>query len=149
MNKKAASRCAWLILAMTFFGSLVRAQDVTIVVNSSLSISEITETQLRDIFIGAQAQFDNGTRAVPVLLKGGPVHEVFLHRHIGDTPDEFRTRWRRAVFTGQGSMPREFNSETEVLQYIEATPGAIGYLSRKPDRDRLKVLMIVAARRRS
>jgi hypothetical protein len=92
-------------MVILFLCSILRAQDVMIVVNKNFPISRITETQLRDIFIGVRSQFDKGTRAVPVLLKGGPAHEVFLHRHIGDTPDEFRTRWRRAVFTGQGSMP--------------------------------------------
>jgi ABC-type phosphate transport system substrate-binding protein len=115
-------------------------------VNNNVSMSDLTEAQLRDIFIGARSRFDNGTRAVPVLLKGGPVHEVFLHRHIGDTPDQFRARWRQAVFTGQGSMAKEFNTEAEVLHFIEITPGTIGYVSRRPDRDTLKVLTITGAR---
>jgi hypothetical protein len=50
-----------------------------------------------------------------VTLKGGPVNEVFLHHHIRDNPEEFRTRWRKAVFTGQGSMPKEFGSEAALL----------------------------------
>jgi hypothetical protein len=133
-------------MVILFLCSIPRAQDVTIVVNKNFPISRITETQLRDIFIGVRSQFDNGTRAVPVLLKGGPAHEVFLHRHIGDTPDEFRTRWRRAVFTGQGSMPREFSTEAALIQYIEVTPGAIVYVSRPPQNSSVKALTIRDAR---
>lgn len=146
MRVNVGSRAVLLMLVIVFARTLVRGQDVTIVVNSSLPVSEITETQLRDIFIGARSRFDNGTRALPVLLKGGPVHEVFLHRHIGETPDEFRTRWRRAVFTGQGSMPKEFSSEAAVIQFIEVTPGAIGYVSRVPENASVKSLTISGAR---
>jgi hypothetical protein len=60
------------------------------------------------------------------VLKGGPVHEVFLHKHIGDNPEEFRARWRKAIFTGQGSMPKEFRTEGEMLEYLESRPGRLG-----------------------
>lgn len=142
MGGKDPLRFVILAVAFIWLTSLGWAQDVTIVVNSGLSLSEITETELRDIFIGVRSRFDDGTRALPVLLKGGPAHEVFLHRHIRETPDEFRVRWRRAVFTGQGSMPKELSSEAEVLHYVEATPGAIGYVSRRPDRTKIKILTI-------
>jgi len=130
--------------AVLLLASLACAQDVMIVVNSSVPVSQITETQLRDIFTGVRTRFDNGTRAVPVMLKGGPVHEVFLHRHVGDTPDEFRVRWRKAVFTGQGSMPKECRSEAELLNYVEATPGAIGYVSRLSGSSTVKLMTVTA-----
>jgi len=129
-------------IAIILFGTLLRAQDVMIVVNRGSSVSEITEAQLRDIFTGARSRIDDGARAIPVLLKGGPTHEVFLHRHIRETPDEFRARWRKAVFTGQGSMPKEFASEAAVLDYVAVTPGAIGYVSRVKDPEAVKALSV-------
>jgi ABC-type phosphate transport system substrate-binding protein len=137
-----AIRTAVVVMATALAGTPARAQDVTIVVNRNLSSSAITETQLRDIFTGARSRFDDGRQAAPVLLKGGPVHEVFLRRHIGDTPDEFRARWRKAVFTGQGAMPKEFSSEAELLHYVESTPGAIGYVSHVSGREAVKLLTI-------
>lgn len=116
--------------------------DVLIVANKGVGVFEISSVQLRDIFTGARSRLDDGTRAVPVILKGGPVHEVFLRKHVGDSPDEFRTRWRKAVFTGQGSMPKEFTSEAAVLEYVAATPGAIGYVSRVNVADSVKVLSV-------
>ena len=103
---------------------------------------QFSRHQLRDIFTGARTRFGDGNRAVPVLLKGGPVHEVFLSQIVGDDPDEFRVRWRRAVFTGQGAMPKEFQSEAGVLGYVAATPGAIGYVIRVPDSNAVKVLTV-------
>jgi len=142
MRVKGAIHVAMLGIAITLLGTLLRAQDVMIVVNRGSSVSQITEAQLRDIFTGARSQFDDGARAIPVLLKGGPTHEVFLHRHIRETPDEFRARWRKAVFTGQGSMPKEFASEAAVLDYIAVTPGAIGYVSRVKDPEAVKALSV-------
>jgi len=146
MKRKRAVCLANAIAAILFASTLMRAQDVTIVVHRTVSVSQISETELRDIFTGARYRFSDGSRAIPVLLKGGPAHEVFLHRHIGDTSDEFRARWRKAVFTGQGSMPKEFSSEEAMLTYIEATPGAIGYVSRAPANQTVKLLTVSGKR---
>jgi len=118
------------------------AQDVLIVANRGVSASQISEAQLRDVFIGVRSRLNDGTRVAPVLLKGGPVHEVFLRKHIGDSPEEFRAHWRKAVFTGQGSMPKEFRSQGELLDYVEATPGAIGYVSHLNPKNSVKVLSV-------
>lgn len=133
-----------LCVAIVVTCEAARAQNVLIVVNKSSASSMITNSQLHDIFIGTRTRFADGSRAIPVLLKGGPVHEVFLHHYLGDSPEEFRVRWRKAVFTGEGSMPKEFASEAALLDYVAATPGAIGYVSRVPDPDSVRVLIVSA-----
>ena len=129
-------------LALIFACTAARAQDVILVVNKSVSISAINSAEVRDLFTGVRSRFSDGSRAVPVLLKGGPAHEVFLRNYVGDNPDEFRVRWRKAVFTGQGSMLKELNSESALQDYIAATPGAIGYVSRVTAGDSVKVLTV-------
>ena len=131
-----------LSMAVLAFCKSANAQHVIIIVNKQTSISQITVSQLREIFTGTRSRFNDGGRAVPVLLKGGPAHEVFLSHFLADTPDEFRVRWRRAVFTGQGSMPKEFASETAMLEYVAATPGTIGYVSRVVNPDAVKTLRV-------
>lgn len=122
--------------------SVVRAQDLLIAANKTVSISQVSSSQLREISTGAKSRFSDGTLAVPVVLKGGPVHEVSLQRLVGDSPEEFRMRWRKVVFTGQGSMLKEFASEAAMLEYIAVTPGAIGYVSRVSDPDAIKILTV-------
>jgi ABC-type phosphate transport system substrate-binding protein len=134
---------AWVLgLAAIFASFTARAQDVVIIVNRNVTLSAISEAQLRDIFTGARSRLNDGTRVTPVLLKGGPAHEVFLRNHLGENPEEFRTRWRKAVFTGQGAMPREFSSEAALLNYVASTPGAIGYVSRASVAEGIRVLSI-------
>jgi ABC-type phosphate transport system substrate-binding protein len=134
---------AWVLgLAAIFAAFTASAQDVVIVANKNVTLPEISEAQLRDIFIGSRSRLNDGTRVTPVLLKGGPAHEVFLRNHLGEDPDEFRNRWRKAVFTGQGAMPKEFSSETALLDYVAATPGAIGYVSRVTVAEKIRVLSI-------
>ncbi len=133
----------WLVLLLAFVGcwSAVRAQDVVLVANKSVQITEIRDADLRAIFTGQKTRFADGSHAVPVTLKGGPAHEVFLRNHVGESPDEFRAQWRKVVFTGQGAMPKTFDSETAVIEYVAATPGAIGYVSRISPQENVKSLI--------
>ena len=139
------SKTRWLILLIAFLGcgSAAGAQDVVLVANKGVRISEIKAADVRAIFMGAKTRFADGSHAVPVTLKGGAVHEVFLKNHVGESPDEFRARWRKAVFTGQGAMPKAFDSESALLEYVAATPGALGYVSRISPPDKVKCLAAV------
>jgi hypothetical protein len=135
----------WLILPLGLLccWSTANAQDVVLVVNKNVRISQVRDADLRAILTGEQARFADGSHAVPVTLKGGAVHEVFLKKHLGENPDDFRAQWRKAVFTGQGAMPRTFDSESALIAYVIATPGAIGYVSRVSPEDDLRCLPIV------
>jgi hypothetical protein len=139
-------RC--LMLMMLLFVSLgswsaAGAQDVVLVANSGVKISQITNAEVRAIFMGTRTRFADGSHAVPVTLKGGAAHEVFLGNYVGETPEEFRSQWRKVVFTGQGAMPKAFDSESALIDYVAATPGAVGYVSRISPQDRVKLLAAV------
>ena len=131
-----------LLLAFTACCSAASAQDVVLVANKSVQITEIKDADLRAIFTGEKTRFADGSHAVPVTLKGGPVHEVFLRNHVGDNPEEFRARWRKAVFTGQGAMPRAFDSESALIEYVSTTPGALGYVSRVSPQNDVKSIPV-------
>jgi len=139
------SKARFLILLLASLGSwsAARAQDVVLVANQGVKISEITNADLRAIFMGTRTRFADGSHAVPVTLKGGPVHEVFLKTHVGESPEEFRSEWRKVVFTGQGAMPKAFDSESDLIEYVGSTPGAVGYVSRISSQNRVKILATV------
>lgn len=138
------TRCLILLLGFISCWYPVCAQDVVLVTNKSVKISEIRSADLRAIYMGEKTRFADGSHVVPVTLKGGPAHEVFLRNHLGQNPEEFRAQWRKAVFTGHGAMPKTFDSELTLLDYVAATPGAIGYVSRiSTQDDNVKSLLVV------
>jgi len=137
------ARCLILLLASLGSWSEANAQDVVLVANRGVQVSEISNADLRAIFMGTRTRFADGSHAVPVTLKGGPVHEVFLKNHVGEGPEEFRSQWRKVVFTGQGAMPKAFDSESALIEYLADTPGAVGYVSRISSQNRMKLLAAV------
>jgi hypothetical protein len=85
-------RCLMLLLLASLGSwSAVGAQNVVLVANRGVKISEISNADLRAIFMGTKTRYADGSHAVPVTLKGGPAHEVFLRNYVGENPEEFRS----------------------------------------------------------
>ena len=58
-----------------------------------------------------------------------------------------RTYYLGLVFTGKGSVPKEFGSDAEVVAYVARTRGAIGYVSVAASVEGVKTLVVVPAAR--
>jgi len=130
-----------LLLTFIAYKPAASAQDIVLVANKGVQIFAIKDSDLRAIFTGSKTRFSDGSHAIPVTLKGGPTHEVFLQNHLGESPADFQAQWRKAVFTGEGAMPRAFDSEASLIEYVSNTPGAIGYVSRISPQDPVKRLV--------
>lgn len=130
-----------LFVSLLVLGTrFVHAQSV--VANASVKESEVSTDELRSIFTGASTHFKDGSHAAPVTLKGGPAHEAFLSQYIGKNDAAFKATWRGLVFSGQATMPKSFDSESDLLDYVAKTPGAVGYASKGAKHDGVKTLTV-------
>jgi ABC-type phosphate transport system substrate-binding protein len=116
--------------------------QVVIIANPSVRAGAISKTELSEVFTGAASSLKDGSRVSPVLLKAGAVQNAFLGQFIGKSDSAFRAGWRSLVFSGQGAMPKAFDSEAALVEYVASTPGAIGYVSESTAHNRVKTLTI-------
>jgi ABC-type phosphate transport system substrate-binding protein len=118
------------------------AQAVVVIANNTLKDQEISAADLHDVFTGSATTLRDGSHVVPVLLKSGRVHDSFLASYIGKSDGAFRAGWRSLLFTGQSSLPRTFDSEAGVVEYVAHTPGALGYVARSTPHEGVKALTV-------
>ncbi len=71
-----------------------------------------------------------GQQAVePVNLPvGNSVREDFLQAYLEQNDQQYTGYWLVRRYVGKGAPPQELGSVDEVIKYIQATPGAIGYV---------------------
>jgi ABC-type phosphate transport system substrate-binding protein len=105
------------------------AGDVVVIANPAVSATSISAEELKGVFLLTKSSLSDGSRAEPVLEKGGPAHEAFLSQYLAKTDSALQTYYRSLVFTGKGSMPKILPSDAEVVAYVAKTKGAIGYVS--------------------
>jgi ABC-type phosphate transport system substrate-binding protein len=130
-----------LLAAASIFAVHAQAQ-VIVIANPSVKATEISKSDLRDIFTGNATSLPGGGSVVPILLKAGTVHEEFLQAYIGKNDTAYRAGWRSLVFSGQASMPKSLDSDAAVVEFVAHNPGAIGYIGKATPHDGVKVLTV-------
>jgi ABC-type phosphate transport system substrate-binding protein len=119
----------FMLVALAFGAATARAADFKVIANSGIKVSEISASELKDIFLATKTSLSDGTHVEPVWEKAGATHEAFLKEYVGKTDAAVATYFRSLVFTGKGSMPKSVATDADVVAYVEKTKGAIGYVT--------------------
>ena len=114
--------------------------QVRVVANPSVTISQISSSDLKGVFLITKTSLSDGSRVQPVLLRSGNTLDDFVKAYIGKTANGLENYYRSLVFTGKGTMPRIFRSEAEMLDYVRRTRGAIGFVSAEGNIEGVKIL---------
>jgi len=129
-----------LLVAMMITGSAIA--EVYLVGHANAPDKSLETETVERIFLGKKSRWSDGSKIVPVMLKAGVVHAAFIKKILDRDVSQFSTYWKQAVFTGRGLPPKSFETEAELIDFVSSTPGAVGYVSRKPRTDSLRVITV-------
>lgn len=115
--------------------------DVRIITNPGTEIPPLKKKDIKDIFTGKRTRWNGSGKITIAILEDSETHSEFLREFVKKTPSQFRNYWRRKVFTGEGTFPRTFGSEAELMDFVAATKGAVGYIGSPPKKN-VKVIEI-------
>jgi ABC-type phosphate transport system substrate-binding protein len=132
----------FLVLAGALLGAGRAQAQVIVIANPGVKAVAVSKDDLRDLFTGATSSLKGESNTVPVLLKAGAAHEEFLASIVGKNDGAFRASWRSLVFSGQATMPRTFDSEAAMVEFVARTAGAIGYIGKATPHEGVKVLAV-------
>ena len=132
---------AILGMELLFRGS-AHAGDVIIIANKNAPASSMSKEDIRIVFLAKKDQWDNGQKIDFVILQDCPEHADFLMKYLKKTSSQFQRYFKTLIFTGKGRAPRAFKTEKELVAYVAATEGAIGYVSTGTDISSVRVLTV-------
>ncbi|MCP4114729.1 MAG: hypothetical protein GY737_04865, partial [Desulfobacteraceae bacterium] len=125
------------IVAMALFAGAASAETV-IICNPGVQETEIPQKELQKIFLGKMTKWSDNSRINIVVLKDPDQHKLFLKSYIRRTNSQWKSHWKKMVFTGKGVKPRQFDDTGAYLEYIASTPGAVGYVDAGLAKDTVK-----------
>jgi len=100
-----------------------------VVVNSGNPASSVSRDQLSALFL-KKAPWPNGQSVQPIdLAEDSPVRRAFTSTVHGRPVGAVKAYWQQKVFSGRDVPPPEKATDAAVLAFVEANPGAIGYVS--------------------
>lgn len=113
--------------------------ELVVVAHPHTQVSQLTRSELINIFMGRYRKLPSGVAALPVDL--APLKARFYRQLVNKDIAEINSYWARLVFSGQAAPPIQIQDEAEMLDYIRRNPGAIGFVDSADVPQDLVVLM--------
>ncbi len=101
-----------------------------VIVHASNPIDALSRAQLSLYFLRKSRSWPSGRPIAAVdLEKGSPTRAAFSQDVLHKSVAEVIAYWRQQIFAGRAVPPAEKRGDAEVVAFVEANEGAIGYVS--------------------
>ena len=118
--------------------STARAGDLVVIANKGVAIETIPQSVISDIYMNKKTTWDSGEQLVVVLMVKGVTHNRFVKDVLNTTAYNLRQIWQQVIFSGQGKIPFIVKQESDVVERVQNTEGAIGYIDSETPHEGVK-----------
>lgn len=102
--------------------------EVAVIVSLD-NASEISDKDIKRLFLAKVKKFDGGQAAAAVNLpEGNSTRLEFEKKLLKKSPNQLKAYWSRLIFTGKARPPKELASDDEIKALVAADAGTIGYI---------------------
>ena len=142
-------RRAFLALPLASLGWVLAARageapaEFRVIAHAGRPETSVERAFVADVFLKNVTRWANDDAARPVDQRpDSDVRKRFSESVLRRTVAAVKTYWQQRIFSGRGVPPPEVESDEAVVQYVEAHPGAIGYISGSAPHGKTKVLTV-------
>ena len=110
--------------------AVAQSGGFVVVVNANNPMSSISKSDLSKLFTKKTRSWPSGAAAMPVdLATGNPVRDAFTEKVHGKSTRAIGSYWQQQIFSGRDVPPPERKSDDEVLDFVRANAGGVGYVA--------------------
>jgi ABC-type phosphate transport system substrate-binding protein len=126
MNK---IRLLLAMAALALCAGRASAQGYVVVVNAANPVASLSKDKANNIFLKRVVKWDDGKPVVAINQdKSSKARDAFTRAVHGKAVTAVDSYWQQQIFAGKDAPPAERGSDADVLAFVRATPGAIGYV---------------------
>lgn len=130
------TRSLSFILALS--AGLAFADGVAII--GSAELPKLDGVTIQKLFTGRVVELNGTQISVVNAPPGNAVRARFLAAFLNQDEEKYIAYWTVRKFIGKGRPPLELDSSAAIIQYVQSTPGAIGYVGTADLKPGLNVL---------
>jgi ABC-type phosphate transport system substrate-binding protein len=105
------------------------AEPFVVIVNAGNPVSTVAGDQLSSLFLKKVTQWSGGLPALPVDLGAdSPVRDSFSRQVHHKGTSAVKAYWQQMIFSGREVPPPEKASAREVVAFVSANRGGVGYV---------------------
>ncbi len=131
------------ILLSGVFVLAAAPQGYKVVAHSKVPADRLTRAEISKLFLKKSTKWSDGSAVVPVdQALSSQVRDAFSRDVHGKGAAAVDAYWQKQIFSGRDLPPVTKANDAEVLAYVRANSGAIGYVSTTADTGSLKVIEV-------
>jgi len=131
-----------LVVLTLLAGMSIAVADSVLIANPGVAESALTKNQVESMLLGKSKNWPSGSRVKLCIAKSGDASASGIKTYASKTLAQFNLYWRKLAFSGKGKPPNQVGSDADVLAYVAANPGAIGFVTAGQSTDGAKVISI-------
>ena len=134
---KVVIRAFLLMLASA--GGVASAAGVVVIGHPNLK--RLDAPTVARIYTGKVIEVDGVSVTAVNASSGSSVRNRFLQVYLNQDEDRYTAYWTVRRYIGKGASPRELPGSADVINYVNSTPGAIGYIDEADIQPGVNVLL--------
>ncbi|HEX2833186.1 MAG TPA: hypothetical protein VHW00_09235 [Thermoanaerobaculia bacterium] len=131
------------VMLLLIASGTAHAAAFKVIVNDSVKVQSLPKKAVSDLFLKKSVKWEGG-RAVVVVdqVEAAEVRDAFSRAVHGKPAAAIKSYWTQQIFAGRDVPPVEKKSDAEVLAFVRANAGAIGYVADSTATDGVRVLEV-------
>ncbi len=131
-----------LVLHLMLAGPLAQAQDrdaVVLIGHAGVPTLDIATVQR--LYTGRAVEAGGVALVLANAAPGSRLRERFMASVMNQEDAKYVAYWTVRRHIGKGTPPRDLKTAAEVIEFVQATPGAVGYVPASEIKPGLNVLL--------
>lgn len=115
-------------------------RDAPVLIGNA-SVPRIDLVTAQRLYTGRAIEVDGQPVTVVNAAPGSKLRERFMSDVMKQDDNKYVAYWTVRKHVGKGTPPRELKSAAEIIEYVQSTPGAMGYVLASDVRPGMNIVM--------
>lgn len=102
--------------------------EFIIVVHKDNPVKQMPAAQVRNIFLGKERFWPDGSPITLIMNKNDDIHESFTRSMLQKSPAQLSVYWKKILYSGASMLPLAVKDDEAVKSYVSLHKNTISYI---------------------
>ena len=131
----------FLYLALFWLSCISQAQAGNVLIIANANVPKFDAKRAERLYTGKSTNVNGVLITAVNMASGSDLRNRFLDTYLSQDNEKYEAYWTVRRYIGQGTPPKEVSNPNEMINFIQNTPGAVGYIDESDLKPGLNVIL--------